>query len=57
MNQDELKILSQIESQNRINELMIEIKIINSYDEYLRLKYYNLMIYKIKLLKSYIEVI
>ena len=51
------KLLSQIENQNRINELIREISIINSYDEYLRLKYYNLMIYKIKLVKSYIGVI
>lgn len=37
---------------NRIKRLIKEISIINNQNEYFRLKYYKIMIYKIDLLKS-----
>ncbi len=37
----------------RSNELLRQINIINSYDEYIRVKYYPVMTHKIKLLLQY----
>ncbi len=46
--------ISDIKKMNRKNQIMNEIKDLNNQDDYLRLKNYNLIIYKIRLLKSYI---
>ncbi len=46
--------LSDIKRELRKNQIMNEIKNLNNLDDYLRLKNYNLIIYKIRLLKSYI---
>ena len=60
MKENEMKIIdrlfNQINYRSRIDQLINDIKMINSYDEYLRLKYYNQMIFKIKLLNYYIGV-
>ena len=47
--------LSDLKSDSRINELLNEIRIINNSDEYFRLKYYNIMIHNIKIIKSLSE--
>lgn len=44
-----------IKNQLRINQLIKEIHILNHLDEYSRLKNYNLMIYKIRLLKDLLK--
>lgn len=40
---------------NRIESLISEISILNNQNEYFRLKYYKIMIYKIDLLKSLLK--
>lgn len=50
---DSLLIMKKIDRlNNRIEKLIKEISIINNQNEYFRLKYYKIMIYKIDLLKS-----
>lgn len=50
---DSLLIMKKIDRlNNRIERLINEISFINNQNEYFRLKYYKIMIYKIDLLKS-----
>jgi len=49
------QMIKLIDNQNRINQLIDSITRYNNQSEYLRIKYYNVMLHDLRLLNQYIK--